>query len=37
MLCFLLGLMLGGFVDFAIMCTMQIVHHCDEEKPHKKF
>ena len=35
MLCFLLGLMLGGFVGFAIMCLMQIAHHCDEEKPQK--
>ena len=35
MLQFLLGLLIGGFVGFAIMCLMQIAHHCDEEKPQK--
>ena len=27
MLCFLLGLMLGGFVGFAIMCLMTASKH----------
>ena len=37
MLWFLLGLMIGGFFGFAFLCIVQIVQHCEEEKPQKKF
>lgn len=37
MLQFFLGLMASGFFGVSIMCLMQIAHHCDEEKPQKKF
>lgn len=34
MLCFLLGLMTGGFLGFTVLCIMQITRYC-EEKPQK--